>query len=163
MPSHEQTKLSNGLLSIVMYGVLCQILWLGSLAFDTSNDLTVALSTPSTVAPQGAALCFTDKSYSQKLQSISVVSLQASDSLWAAPWREVVPVSSTQQQAASWRSNSFFSSRNGLQKPVEGGTANALLSSDKYYDSSFSVEKWVLAADALHAQHSTGLLAVQNT
>jgi hypothetical protein len=122
-----------------VYGVLCRILWLSSLAFENgldTNQISIELSTPASLAPHGIGLCFTNSAYIQKQQSLSVVSLQEQG---GGSWRELLQ--QQPQPANSWRSSSFFSNRNGLQDPIEVGTATALLSSDSFFDSSYAVAK----------------------
>jgi hypothetical protein len=121
-----------------IYGVLCRILWLSSLAFESYdvNKISIELSTPASSAPHGIGFCFTDAAYIQEQQSVSAVSLQQQG---ADSWRELLQ--QQQQPATRWRGSSFFSNRNGLQEPIEVGTAAALLSSDSFFDSSYTVQK----------------------
>lgn len=121
-----------------LYGVLCHIVFLSSLAFDSSNQIVVELSTPRTVAPHGVALCFTDSSFSQLVQDVAASALTTAA---AGSWRDVETVDLMQHPAISWRSSPFFGAKNGLRDPVEGGSPSSLLNSDNFYGSSFAVEK----------------------
>lgn len=120
------------------YDVLCRIIFLGSLAFESTNQIVVEFSTPRSVAPHGVSLCFTDPSYSQVLQDVSVSSLTTAA---AGSWRDLQTVDLLRQPGPSWRSSTFFSTRNGLQDAIEGGSPSSLLSGDSFYDSSFAIKK----------------------
>jgi hypothetical protein len=121
-----------------LYGVLCQIVFLSSLAFDSSNQIVVELATPRTTAPHGVALCFTDSSFLQSSQDVSVSALTTAT---AGSWRDVETVDLLQNPATSWRSSPFFGAKHGIRDPIEVGSPSSLLNGDKYYDSIFAVEK----------------------
>jgi hypothetical protein len=121
-----------------VYGVLCHIVFLSSLAFESSNQIVVELSTPTTVSPHGVALCFTDSSFSQLVQDVSVSALTTAA---AGSWRDVETVDLVQHPATSWRSSPFFGVRHGLRDVVDGGSPSSLLNSDHFYGSSYAVEK----------------------
>jgi hypothetical protein len=108
-----------------IYGVVCQLVWLSSLAFDDHNQISVLLSTPRFVTPSHIGICFSSPEYSQTLQKVAVKSV---DSLWTGGWREELQTNSN----------------SGWQESVEGGSPRNLLNSDAFYDSSYYVDKWVL-------------------
>lgn len=105
-----------------IYGVICRLVWLSSLAFGDTHQITVLLSTPRFAAPSNIGLCFTSHEYSQSAQTVAVTSIKSADSLFD-----------------DWRA----SSNSGFQGPVEVGSPRDLLNSDSSYASSFSVDKWV--------------------
>lgn len=111
-----------------IYGVVCQLVWLSSLAFDDHNQISVLLSTPRFVTPSHIGICFSSPEYSQTLQKVAVNSIKSVDSLWTGGWREELQTNSN----------------SGWQESVEGGSPRNLLNSDAFYDSRHYVDKWVL-------------------
>lgn len=124
------------------FGALCRIIWLGSLAWESSNHLTIEFSTPSNVAPHALGFCFTDLIFVQSAQSVAVLSLQSSNGLTTADgWRELTEPS--RQGSATSTSSGFFSENHGLANFIQTSSASALLSSDQHYDTSFTNFKCV--------------------
>lgn len=118
-----------------VFGVLCRIVWLSSLLWQDRNSITLEFSTPSSQAPDGIGLCFTDSAYTQQSDAIAVSSLQSSDSLFLSrskqPWREELVLSAQSR----WQSSPFFGKSS--PSPLATTSPHGLLSSDPFYSSSF--------------------------
>jgi hypothetical protein len=123
-----------------LYGVLCQVLWFSSLAYDTINTVTLELSTPRNTAPDSVLLCVNNE-FSQSLRDLAVKSLQQGGTIWQTAGRELIPAA-----PRDWNSSSFFSESAQHLAPVSMVDASAVLRSDPYYAASFGTAAvgWVL-------------------
>eukprot|EP00878_Enallax_costatus_P029192 GHUV01031633.1.p1 GENE.GHUV01031633.1~~GHUV01031633.1.p1 ORF type:complete len:133 (+),score=19.71 GHUV01031633.1:149-547(+) len=113
-------------------GVLCRLLWYQSLAFDTSNLVSIEFTTPRRIAPDGQLLCFVDSGFVQQDQLVAVQSLQQGGSIWQhGDERQVV--------GADWRSSSFFvTDASDYIALVTATDVVTALASDPYYNTSYS-------------------------
>lgn len=121
-----------------MDGVLCTTLLYTSLILGTQNQVTLDFSTPQFVNPNGVLICFDDPTFwFTSSSSARVVSLSS----WTDIYSNADPI--IDPASPNWNQSSFFDSVQtwGLD-PVTATTAGAVLGTDPYYSTSYSVSRY---------------------
>ena len=91
-----------------MYGVLCRLLLLYS-SLASPTNLTVELSTPSSVAPDGLLMCLSDQRWAQQRSSTAVISVvEAQHAPWEHPQSQKPQDVQLVSPDESWKSSEFF-------------------------------------------------------
>lgn len=128
-----------------IYGVLCRLLWYSSLAFNTTNLITLELTTPRSTAPDGLLLCFNDACFVSQSDQVRVQSLQLGGSLW-------VPGEERQLIGSEWEASAFFqTSTDKYLGPVHATDVVTALAGDPYYAASYTVQRCVCSGVRLLA------------
>lgn len=118
-------------------GVLCRLLWYTSLAFETSNLITIEFTTTRRIAPDGLLLCFLDNTFVQQNQLVAVQSLQQGGSIWQQG-------DERQVAGADWKSSDFFTTHlSDYISPITATDVVSALASDPYYNISSSFSRSV--------------------
>eukprot|EP00877_Chromochloris_zofingiensis_P003441 jgi/Chrzof1/13098/Cz07g19210.t1 len=118
---------------------MCRILLYSSLAYSTTNKITVELSTPrplNTSLPtnvDGISFCYNGHSSLGSAANIHISSLEEGGNISQQIEQKLINTSS------SWNTSSFFQSSARWQiNPIESGTVFDILGSDPYYSSSYT-------------------------
>jgi hypothetical protein len=120
-----------------MFGVVCRILLLSSLALGTRNRVTLELATPSTAAPDGLLLCADDRRYAWAAADVALAALQEAGTPWDAAGAERVAGVAPDWRGAPWlRPAASW----GL-RPIEAGAAADFLGRDPYYAASHAARR----------------------
>lgn len=133
----------------LLSGVLCRVLLYNSVAYSTVNQVTLELSTPRFLDPDGIYFCFNNTGFIVSNSTFSVVSLIRGTSLYdTSQDEELIP------QGQPWHTAAFFStSATWPVDPAEYGTVYEVLGTDQYYSGSYSNQRY----DDLYTDQ-TGLL-----
>lgn len=133
----------------VLHGAMCRILLYSSLAYSTTNKITVELSTPrplNTSLPtnvDGISFCYNGHSSLGSAANIHISSLEEGGNISQQIEQKLINTSS------SWNTSSFFQSSARWQiNPIESGTVFDILGSDPYYSSSYTRTRY--ACPELH-------------
>lgn len=115
---------------MALFGVLCRLVFLSSLALDTRSLITLEFTTPRSAAPDSVSIVF-PSAFTLNPETVSVAAFQQAA---GHDWRDLL---APQQQ---WKNSAFFS-KSGPLEALEIGSSRSLLSSDPYFDGSFTVAK----------------------
>lgn len=126
-----------------MYGVLCRILLYSSLALGTNNSITVELSTPAAVAPDGVLLCAAAPRgrYAFARGDASIASLQEGGDIWTLSETEVAAPASTGAPSSADAQQPWFQTGWPL-RPIQVGWADSVLGSGPYYSNSYTASRY---------------------
>lgn len=135
--STQQQHKARVKLHAPMFGVLCRILLYGSLALETHNVITLEITTPAAVAPDGVVFCITDGRFAFTRDNVSIISIMEGGSIWDLNETEILNTAAAAATPADGRITAWLQTKWNVE-PVEVGIAADVLGTDPYYGQSYT-------------------------